>query len=207
MDGTVSPVEQPSAKAGHDKRAKFVELAESRTINAIRAIRVIGKLGNKSAYEYDDADVKKLDEAAMRRLWETVGGHDPVAETDAFWQLVTAGDDAARFLRSRVKRMGANRMQFEKLLRDLDGDDFQSRQRATAALKKMGPAIAGLLRDAIDKTDSAEVKLRLQTALSAMEKSPPADPEMRRYAIAMKLPTMRKKSGGESNWLNGVSQR
>lgn len=43
-----------------DKRAKFVELAERRTVNAIRAIRVIGKLGNPFAYDYDEADVKKI---------------------------------------------------------------------------------------------------------------------------------------------------
>ena len=42
------------------KREKFVQLAQSRTVNAIRAIRVIGKLGNKSHYEYGDADVKKI---------------------------------------------------------------------------------------------------------------------------------------------------
>jgi hypothetical protein len=42
------------------KREKFVQLAESRTINAIRAIRVIGKLGNKSHYQYDETDVKKI---------------------------------------------------------------------------------------------------------------------------------------------------
>lgn len=42
------------------KREKFVELAESRTRNAIKAIRVIAKLGNKSAYEYTEADVKKI---------------------------------------------------------------------------------------------------------------------------------------------------
>lgn len=43
-----------------EKREKFVQIAESRTINAIRAIRVIGKLGNKSHYQYDEADVKKI---------------------------------------------------------------------------------------------------------------------------------------------------
>lgn len=43
-----------------DKRHKFVELAEKRTINAIKSIRVIGKLGNRSAYEYDDEDVRKI---------------------------------------------------------------------------------------------------------------------------------------------------
>ena len=43
-----------------DKRGKFVKLAEKRTINAIRAIRTIAKLGNKSHYEYDEKDVKKI---------------------------------------------------------------------------------------------------------------------------------------------------
>jgi len=43
-----------------EKREKFVQIAESRTVNAIRAIRVIGKLGNKSHYDYTEADVKKI---------------------------------------------------------------------------------------------------------------------------------------------------
>ena len=47
-------------EVANEKRGKFVKLAESRTINAIRAIRVIGKLGNKSHYQYDEADVKKI---------------------------------------------------------------------------------------------------------------------------------------------------
>ncbi len=50
------------------KREKFVELAESRTINAIKAIRVIGKLGNRSAYEYTEADVKKIASALAREI-------------------------------------------------------------------------------------------------------------------------------------------
>jgi hypothetical protein len=59
MEATVKlkkvPKESTSAK-----REKFVQLAQSRTVNAIKAIRVIGKLGNKSHYEYGDADVKKI---------------------------------------------------------------------------------------------------------------------------------------------------
>lgn len=53
-------------KAG--KREKFVQLAESRTVNAIKAIRVIGKLGNKSAYEFSEADVKKIVGALSREI-------------------------------------------------------------------------------------------------------------------------------------------
>jgi hypothetical protein len=68
MDGSVAMDAEASAKRIEDKRAKFVELAESRTVNAIRAIRVIGKLGNKSAYEYDDADVRKIISALSKEV-------------------------------------------------------------------------------------------------------------------------------------------
>jgi hypothetical protein len=54
--------------ATNDKRKKFVELAERRTRNAIKAIRVVSKLGNKSAYQYDDADVKKIVSALNREI-------------------------------------------------------------------------------------------------------------------------------------------
>lgn len=50
------------------KRAKFVELAGRRTVNAIKAIRVIGKLGNKSAYDYTEADVKKIASALSKEI-------------------------------------------------------------------------------------------------------------------------------------------
>jgi hypothetical protein len=56
------------AKSKADKREKFVELAENRTRNAIKAIRVIGKLGNKNAYQYDDSDVQKIARALTKEI-------------------------------------------------------------------------------------------------------------------------------------------
>lgn len=50
------------------KREKFVELAESRTKNAIKAIRIIGKLGNSNAYEYDESDVRKIVKALTNEV-------------------------------------------------------------------------------------------------------------------------------------------
>lgn len=43
-----------------DRRDKFVALAEKRTVNAIKAIRLVAKLGNRSHYDYSDADVRKI---------------------------------------------------------------------------------------------------------------------------------------------------
>jgi hypothetical protein len=72
------------AKGGKDKREKFVELAQARTRNAIRSIRIIGKLGNKNAYDYSSDDVRKIASAlnkeveAMKARMSHTGGKDVV---------------------------------------------------------------------------------------------------------------------------------
>ena len=53
---------------GETKRQRFVRLAESRTCNAIRAIRTIGKLGNKAQYEFDETDIRKVAAALLKEI-------------------------------------------------------------------------------------------------------------------------------------------
>ena len=61
-------VDSDSTSSNSPKRQKFVELAQKRTTNAIKAIRVIGKLGNKNAYQYTDNDVKKIIKALTEEI-------------------------------------------------------------------------------------------------------------------------------------------
>jgi hypothetical protein len=76
------PGKKAISRAG--KRDKFVELAQNRTKNALKAIRVIAKLGNKNAYEYTEADVKKIAAAlnreieAMKARMSQSGGKDVI---------------------------------------------------------------------------------------------------------------------------------
>lgn len=71
-------------KNGKNKRYKFVNIAEKRTINAIKAIRIIGKLGNPNAYDYSDMDVKKISKAltdeieAMKNQMQSTKSSDGV---------------------------------------------------------------------------------------------------------------------------------
>ena len=53
---------------GRDKRAKFVELANNRVNRAIKDIRLIANLANRSSYEYSDEDAKKISRALQREL-------------------------------------------------------------------------------------------------------------------------------------------
>jgi ABC-type Fe3+-hydroxamate transport system substrate-binding protein len=56
------------SKPTRDKRAKFVELAQKRMGNAIKTIRLVGQLSNRAAYDYADADVKKIVAALQREV-------------------------------------------------------------------------------------------------------------------------------------------
>ena len=51
-----------------DKRGKFVSLAESRVNRAIKDIRLIGNLSNRSAYAYSDDDIRKIFRALQKEL-------------------------------------------------------------------------------------------------------------------------------------------
>ncbi len=51
-----------------DKRQKFVQLAEARVTRAMKDIRLIGNLSNKSAYTYSEEDVRRIFRALQREL-------------------------------------------------------------------------------------------------------------------------------------------
>lgn len=53
------------------KRQKFVKLAEGRTQAALGAIRKIGNLSNRRAYNYSEADIKKIMKVLRDAISET----------------------------------------------------------------------------------------------------------------------------------------
>ncbi|QND24483.1 hypothetical protein HB774_34385 (plasmid) [Rhizobium leguminosarum bv. viciae] len=69
-----------------EKREKFVKLAEGRTQAALEAIRKIGNLSNRRAYDFDEQDVKKIIKALrdasteLERKFGSMSG----AEKDVF---------------------------------------------------------------------------------------------------------------------------
>lgn len=60
--------EYSSRMGARDKRAKFVELATNRVNRAIKDLRLVGNLANRSSYEYTDDDAKKILRVLQREL-------------------------------------------------------------------------------------------------------------------------------------------
>lgn len=56
-----------------DKRGKFTELAEARVNKTLKDIQLIGNLSNRSAYEFSEADVRKIF-AALQKGLDTAKG-------------------------------------------------------------------------------------------------------------------------------------
>jgi len=144
-------------------------------------------LDNVKVEVLDAADLKPPDVAATRLLWDAIGGPNPAAETEAFWKLVEGGDKVADFLRNNVKKSDVDKKKFSGLMLALDGDDFEAREKATEDVANLGPAAEALIRDALRRSESLEVKTRLSAALRKLHSTAPVDPEMRRRAIALKL--------------------
>lgn len=65
-------------------RERFVKLAENRVARAIKDIRLIGNLSNRSNYTYSDEDVKKIvnilstELANMKKRFETHNEPDEI---------------------------------------------------------------------------------------------------------------------------------
>ena len=70
--------------ADQDKRGNFVRLAEGRTQIALDAIRKLGNLSNRRAYDFNDADVRKITKAlreAVSDLERKFGAPNETSDT------------------------------------------------------------------------------------------------------------------------------
>ncbi len=70
--------------ADQEKRGNFVRLAEGRTQIALDAIRKLGNLSNRRAYDFNDADVRKITKAlreAVSDLERKFGAPNDTSDT------------------------------------------------------------------------------------------------------------------------------
>lgn len=118
-----------------------------------------------------------------QKLWEDLIGADAKAGFEAIRTLVQSPGSATALLHSRLKLaepVAAKKM--KQLLRDLEGDDFDGRQRASAELQKLGDRIEGHLLHALNERPSLEAQRRLESLIESLE---PGSPERLAQGRAM----------------------
>ncbi len=138
--------------------------------------RALALLGRPALAELS---AKRLDE-----LWDDLSGVDAEAALRAVALLARAPGQAVPYLKERVGRVEASNL--DKLIAQLDDDDFEVREKATEHLIALGRAAEAALRKATAK-GSAEVRLRATRILEQLEKGNADDTQRLRGLRALEV--------------------
>jgi RNA polymerase sigma factor (sigma-70 family) len=120
-------------------------------------------------------------------LWSDLAGPDAARAAAAVRGLAAAPGRAVPFLRERlhpVPRPGAGRI--DRLIADLDSDQFARRQQAGEELAKLGELAGPALRRALEGKPSAEARRRIELLLGQVGE-PGADPDRLRSLRALEV--------------------
>jgi WD40 repeat protein len=117
--------------------------------------------------------------ADLDGLWAALKGDDAVKAHDAVWRLAAAPDLALLLLRERLPKVipEGSGQRVLKLLADLDDDDFDVREKATAELIRMGQPAMGAVRSELATTRSREVRRRAEEIIAKLAAASPAGAE------------------------------
>lgn len=70
-----------------DKKKRFKRVAEQRTNRILKTIQLLANCSNKSNYEYNDADIKKIFTAIEKELKTTRSKFDEISAREKEFKL------------------------------------------------------------------------------------------------------------------------
>jgi WD40 repeat protein len=98
-------------------------------------------------------------------LWADLASKDAGRAYHAVWALAADDNQALPLLRARLRPATGPGPGLRRLLADLDSEDFEARQRATAELEKLGEAATPALRQALEGKPGPAARRRLERLL------------------------------------------
>ncbi len=110
--------------------------------------------------------VLKLSEGERAGLWKDLLKDDPAVSAAAQEKLAMAGDAVVADVRRDVKPVDA--ALFKKLMKELDDDDFDTRQRAQAKLRERAKSYEAMLRKVLAAKPSLDIYKRLERILAEL---------------------------------------
>jgi WD40 repeat protein len=103
---------------------------------------------------------------SLEGVWTDLGGDDGFKVHKAVWSLAAAPKQALPLLRGALKPVAeGDEKRIAQLVKDLDSDDFDVREKASAELARIGDPAAPALRKAMDGVPSAEMRARITQLL------------------------------------------
>lgn len=112
--------------------------------------------------------VLDLSERRIEVLWTKLAGDAPSAY-DALRTLRRAPSQVVPYLRGRMQPV---KVEFARLIADLDSDEFPVREKASQQLAKYGRIVEKNLRQTLQKRPSLEARRRIEDLLGEMRDGP-----------------------------------
>lgn len=112
---------------------------------------------------------RSLSETELRRHWDALAGADSAHAYEALWALADAPEQAVPFLASHLRAAAAPKPgQLDRLIADLDSDEFAEREKAQRELERLGERAEPALRKASASSPSAEARRRIVPLLERL---------------------------------------
>jgi RNA polymerase sigma factor (sigma-70 family) len=103
-------------------------------------------------------------------LWADLGGEDATKAHQAGWSLTAASQQTVAFVQDQLGTVEAGDPKvLKQLIADLDNDDFATREKATAALERLGKAAESALRKELAGTPKVEARRRIEAILKKLQ--------------------------------------
>jgi RNA polymerase sigma factor (sigma-70 family) len=108
----------------------------------------------------------------LEALWGALAATEGKPAYDAILSLVAAPEPAVRLLREHLRPAAAMAGDVNRLLADLDSNEFAVREKASAKLAELGEDAESALRQVLEGKPSAEVRRRVEGLLNKLEREP-----------------------------------
>ncbi|HZV07970.1 MAG TPA: sigma-70 family RNA polymerase sigma factor [Gemmataceae bacterium] len=104
------------------------------------------------------------------KAWQTLGDENAARSFTAMRRLCAAPERTVKLLGEKLKPVEkVEAKTIHKWIRELDDDDFRTREAAQKSLEKLGDRAARSLRDALRQSPSAETRTRVNRLLEALD--------------------------------------
>jgi hypothetical protein len=115
-----------------------------------------------------------LDAVARQEHWAALASEDAKHAIRAIWALAEAGDPVVPFLVGHLTsddEAAALQARIDRLIRSLDDDRYDLRERASRELQEIGLAAEAALKEAVEAGTSLEFRVRADLLLAHYAKS------------------------------------
>jgi WD40 repeat protein len=124
-----------------------------------------------------------LSDAALTRLWADLASDDIGTARKAVWSLTVVARQSVPLFREHLRPVPhAAPSRIKNLISDLNSEQFETRERASAELERLGEIAASAMKKALADKPSLEMRRRLEPLLAKLK---------RPYTSAERLRTLR----------------